>query len=181
MTKVQKPSIESQCKWHQPNPEFPNFGRDALDRGHAIYSIIEHLNTLGLKDWVPQFTHWLSQYDGLEMYAEDEEDPALCVRQVLAAYCARDSDSREQGGALKTKIVADILELNFVRYRAHWGVDLVPDEQSRKWEPLKMSWFEFLQQGDPEHPTEALHIWISDKFPRPTFDELREHLLKAEP
>ncbi|WP_374008263.1 hypothetical protein [Delftia lacustris] len=183
MTKADpKPRIESQLKSHQPDPEFPHFGRDALDHSHAIYSIIDHLTTLGLKGWVPQLTKWLAQYDGLEMYAEDEEDPHLCVRQVLANHCSakNSKDGQPQGEALKARIVEDILELNFIRYRAHWGIDLAPDKHSRKWEPLKMSWFSFLQQGDPEHPTEALHIWITDKFPRPTFDELRAHLLKVE-
>lgn len=181
-----KPSIESQLTQPTPDPAFPHFGRDAQDRTHAVYSIIEHMTTLGLADWVPHLTQWLAHYDGLEMYAEDEEDPHLCVRQILQNHCEQ---LKEQGSGAssaidasvrKTRIVDEILDLNFVRYRAHWGNDLVPDAASRQWNPLKMSWFDFLKQGDPDHPTEALHITLTDKLPLPPLETLREYLLKVE-
>lgn len=70
-----------------------------------------------------------------------------------------------------------ILNLNFVHYRAHWGIDLVVDEHSRVWYPLEQSWFTFLQEGDPHAPLEALHIWLSNKHPKPTMAELQAHLL----
>lgn len=183
-----KPSIESQLAQPMPDPAFPHFGRDALDRNHAVYSIIEHLATLGLSDWVPHLTQWLAHYDGLEMYAEDEEDPQLCVRQILQNHCdslkqkgegtSNNLVSAEDAQALKARIVGDILNLNFVRYRAHWGRDLVPDAASRQWDPLKMSWFDFLKQGDPDHPTEALHITMTERHPQPPLDTLRAHLLQ---
>ena len=177
-----KQSIESQFKLHQPDLAFPHFGRDAQDHSHALYSIIALLCSMGLQAWVPQLTRWLGQYDGLEMYTEHEEDPHWCVRQILLNHrnaCTKGQALDEQ--ALKTSIVEDILELNFVRYRAHWGNDLVPDEASRKWEPLKTDWFSFLKQGDPEHPTEALHIWMTEKYPRPSLTELRTYLLQPVP
>ncbi|MFE1574460.1 hypothetical protein ACFIQG_22160 [Comamonas odontotermitis] len=41
-----------------------------------------------------------------------------------------------------------------------------------------MSWFSFLKLGNLQHPTEALHIWISDRHPCPSLGELRAHLLE---
>ncbi|MFE1574121.1 hypothetical protein ACFIQG_20280 [Comamonas odontotermitis] len=123
------PSIESHLRQHLPRPDlqFPHYGRDASDHSHAVYSIIGHLAALGLTDWVPRLTMWLSRYDGLELYAEDEEDPHLCVRQVLANHCARVLDQGKQNETLKAQIVEDLLQLTFVRYRAHWGTDLAAD------------------------------------------------------
>ena len=164
----------------QPEREFPHFGRDALDRNHALYSIIEHLSALGLTDWVPHLCAWLAQYDGLELYAEEEEDPHLCVRQILLDLRQRMGSRDEAPPAehLKAQIVDNILRLDFVRYRAHWGVDLVADQNSRIWQPLRQSWFSFLQEGHLDHPQESLHIWIADRHPRPSFAQLRAYLLQ---
>ncbi|QIL74192.1 hypothetical protein G7048_27335 (plasmid) [Diaphorobacter sp. HDW4B] len=175
---LHQPVLESQFKSRQPETEFPHFGRDALDRNHAVFSIIEHLNALHLNDWAPHLLGWLSHYDGLELYAED--DPHVCVRQVLFHLRVRIRSRQElPSQQIKEMIVDRILDSNFVYYRAHWGIDLVADENSRVWRPLEQSWFNFLQEGDPHAPLEALHIWMTDKHPKPTMTELRGHLLGA--
>lgn len=164
-----------------PDPGFPHFGRDAHDRAHAIYRIVELLTELGLAEWVPHFSAWLSRYDGLEIYAEDEDDPHLCVREILKNHCqnlAQESSQAVDLAGRKESIVQDILQQPFVHYRAHWGKNMLPDPDSIQWNPLQMSWFHFLQQGDPQHPTESLHILLTLRHPRPTLETLRAHLLE---
>ncbi|QIL80318.1 hypothetical protein G7047_10685 [Diaphorobacter sp. HDW4A] len=174
------PCLQSQFKAHEPAPEFPHFGRDALDRNHALYIIIEHLNALGLRDWVPRLTSWLAQYDGLELYAEEEEDQHVCMRQLLLRHRTRiGSPPNESAEQTRCKIVEDIMRLEFVRYRAHWGKDLVADAHSRLWNPLEQSWFNFLQDGNPDDPREGLHIWIMGTLPRTKQEELRAFLLHS--
>ena len=50
---------------------------------------------------------------------------------------------------LKHQIVDDLLKLNFVRYRAFWGRDQVPDETARMWNPLLQPWLSFVESGKP--------------------------------
>ena len=43
------PRLQAQLSAHQANPEWPHFGRDALDHGHAVFTIADHLR----KFWDP--------------------------------------------------------------------------------------------------------------------------------
>ena len=102
----------------QPMPlpqatEHPNWGRFAEDRSHAVFCIVECLNRVGLTEWVPQFIKWLGKYDGLEMYADDEDDPQLCVRKIVRKnlahflkYYSKNSFFIERTGELVEYLIA---------------------------------------------------------------------------
>jgi hypothetical protein len=186
MTEFSKPArielqVESQVQFHRPNRDFPDYGRAAADRHHALFDIVRDLAALGLSGWIPRLMQWLGQYDGLEVYADDDEDPHLCVRQVLANHRKRrDLGTGEPAVVTRAKIIEDLLALNFVHYRAHWGADLVADEDAHVWEPLKQSWFSFLEQGkDRPRRRWELTIVLTDSQPRPSLSELRAYLLQG--
>ncbi len=148
---------------HEPliaNPAFPHWGRDSLDHGHAIFAVSSHLRTLALEDWTARVVRWLSNYDGFERWVDEGHDPCMCVRDLLASYVGRWRDlssSRQdrvgssfEASQLKHQIVSDLMKLNFVRYRAFWGRDQVPDETARVWNPLAQPWLSFVESGLPE-------------------------------
>lgn len=163
--------------FERPEAEFPYWGRCSDDRSHALFNIIECLNKMNLADWVPHFAKWLSNYDGLEVYTDDYEDPHLCVREVLRKNLDHFIAYKKSlcPKKLKEKIVNEILLLEFVFYRAHWGKNITPDVGSKVWEPLKNSWFNFLQSGSIKH---ELHIWSALNNPCPTLKELKAYLLR---
>lgn len=147
---------------HEPliaNQAFPHWGRDSLDHGHAIFAVSHHLSSLALDDWTARVVRWLSHYDGFERWVDEGHDPCMCVRDLLASYVGRWRSlpsSLEQRPAmacktsqLKHQIVDDLLKLNFVRYRAFWGRDQVPDETARMWNPLLQPWLSFVESGKP--------------------------------
>lgn len=165
----------------QPMPlpqatEHPNWGRFAEDRSHAVFCIVECLNRVGLTEWVPQFIKWLGKYDGLEMYADDEDDPQLCVRKIVRKNLAHflKSTSIITAAVIKEKIVDEVLQQKFLFYRAHWGISRIPDCTSRIWKPLEQSWFSFIQLGTVK---QDLHVWFSEKNPQPSLEEHRKYLL----
>lgn len=156
------PRLRTQHEPLQPNMAYPHFGRDELDHAHAVYSIARSLEQLGLADWLPVIVRWLGHYDGIERWLEDEFDPAIAVRQTLVRHAATQGHadstlSCAQAGALKQAIVEDLLELDFVRYRADWG----PYPKGRlRWDPLHQSWLSFLTLGEA---SENLSLWPSEQ------------------
>lgn len=158
--------------------------RTTMDRSHAVFAIAGHLRALGLRNWVGRIVQWLSRYDGLEEYVEPEDEPLVCVRDVLFRHvcrigrwvaeippCHTATDAMLQ---LKNRIIDDLLKLNFVRYAAFWGDEPVPSDTCRRWQPLQQSWLEFLesrQEGD------HLWIWQRSEGPNPSEISLREYLL----
>ena len=54
-----------------------------------------------------------------------------------------------EASQLKHQIVSGFMKLNFVRYRAFWGRDQVPDETARVWNPLAQPWLSFVESGLP--------------------------------
>lgn len=164
----------------------PSLGapRTLLDRGHAVFAIAGHLRALGLRSWVGRVVQWLSRYDGLEDYVEPEDEPLVCVRDVLVNHVCRlrqwiaetapGQTAAETLSQLKNRIIDDLLTLNFVSYAAFWGHEPVPTDKNVRWKPLQQSWLEFLearQEGD------HLWIWQRSDGPNPSGAALREYLL----
>lgn len=174
--------LSSQLEPHVANSKWPHWGRDALDHGHAIYAIAAHLRVLGLEQWLPRLTHWLSNYDGFEHYVEDGHDPCVCVRDLLASYVSRFRLLQQppmpslacSPSDLLGSVVSDVLRLDIVYYRAFWGRGLYHDPDSRIWNPLTQSWLHFLELGQPG---EELFSWRAHVPPRPTLEQHRAILL----
>ena len=174
-----KARLSSQLEPHVANPEWPNWGRDALDHGHAIFAIAAHLRTLGLEHWFARLTKWLSNYDGFEHYVEDGHDPCVSVRDLLASYVTRwrmlqlSPPVVERPSVpceLLSCVINDILKLDFLYYRAYWGKGLYHDEDARAWNPLKQSWMSFVESG---RPNETLFSWRAFLPPKPTLEQHR--------
>jgi len=188
------PRLQAQLSALQANPEWPHFGRDALDHGHAVFTIVEHLRILGLQTWTNRLVKWLAHYDGFERYVEDDaHDPILCVRDLLMRHVIGQGQRQGHKGparsnhdpgetcpvapqALKSLIVNDILRLEFLRYRAFWGANPVPQSTSRHWQPLTQTWLSFIEH---RLPGESLWVWLSPREPLPSLSLLRAHLLEA--
>ncbi len=166
------PRLRSQYERHSPERGYPQFGRDEMDRVHAIFVIARALAQLGLNDWLAQVMHWLGNYDGLETMLEDWEDPVIGVRKVLLDHITKQESSvleptsdpceMRPGAlnsmALKQAIVADCLKLDFVSYCASWDAG-VPPRARRVWVPLRQSWMEFRESREGE---EHKSVWYSE-------------------
>lgn len=157
------------------NADWPHWGRDAMDHGHAIFAVAAYLRALGLAQRVDRFIQWLAHYDGFERYVDEGQDPCICVRDVLARHAiqaSRTAASCQQ--QLLWQIVQDILQLDFLRYRAFWGKGALCDGNARVWNPLKQTWLSFIEY---HLPGEEIWVWQSDLPPYPPPQLLREHLL----
>jgi hypothetical protein len=158
MTASPKPAriesqVESQVHLHRPNREFPHYGRDAADRHHAVFDIVAHLAALGLSDWAPRLMQWLGQYDGLEVYADDEEDPHLCVCQVLANHRKRlGLAGSEPAVVTRVKVIEDLLALNFVLEQALGGGGVA----SLRYDPQGKAFAQMLLDLEVEAPRALL-------------------------
>lgn len=182
------PQWQGQHRAHEASEDWPYLGRDALDHGHAIFAIAEHLRSLGLQTWTERLVQWLARYDGFECYVEeDAHDPILSVRDLIMQCVLRQGSERAEAiapssdagrehrlVALKHSIVDGILALDFLRYRAFWGPDPVPRRNSRHWQPLKQSWLAFIES---RRAGELLWVWLSPREPEPPLHVLRSHLL----
>lgn len=184
-----KPDIQrrlgKQLNDHTPNPSWPNWGRDALDHGHAIFAIAAHLRTLGLSSWFDRLSAWLGRFDGFEKYVDDGCDPFICVRNVLAEFVMRPLGERpisldafehhEPQSPLLERVVDAILSQEFLRYVAYWGRGLVHDDDARVWNPLRQPWMDFVESGTAE---EELLVWRAYHLPiRPPLAQHRAALL----
>ncbi len=178
-----KARLASQLEPYTANPDWPHWGRDALDHGHAIFAIAGHLRALGLEGWLNRVTQWLGHYDGFEHYVEEGHDPCVCVRDLLATYVARWRHllpgGQPAGAGITSKplwntLVNDILQLDFVYYRVYWGKGLMHDRDARVWNPLKQPWMSFLESG---LPGQELISWRADLPPKPTLEQHRAVLI----
>lgn len=183
------PVHELRVDWRQLDAEVlhgaaPAPGRSVSDRSHAIFAIQAYLQALGLHGWIDRFIQWLGRYDGLEQYVEPEDEPLICVRNVLHRHvcevrkwvsekrsCSVAADLLQQ---LKRRIVDDLLELNFVRYAAFLGNEPVPDGRRPRWQPLRQGWLEFMEV---RQAGEQLWIWQRSDGPNPSRAALRDYLL----
>lgn len=171
----------SQHEPHVANSGWPNWGRDALDHGHAVFAMAAHLKSLNLTGWITTVVNWLGHFDGFEAYVEEGDDPIIAVRNLLASYVARLRPGRLLGDLalaaheLKQHIVDDLLGMEFLRYRAYWGRGLVHEPDARVWNSLAQPWLEFVESGEPE---EQLMVWRSGDRPYPALDEHRLALLR---
>lgn len=137
-----------------------------MDRSHAPYAIARYLAMLGLASMTSGLITWLGLYDGFEVQIPEQDDPASCVRDLLAGYVL--------GGrpALPSQVYSELASLPFVNWRACWKIEN-SFKAPRNWNSLTQPWIEF--QSDATQ-FESLHVWWSDE-PCPNPMELRSHLI----
>ncbi|WP_280190796.1 hypothetical protein [Delftia sp. PS-11] len=152
------PSLRSQHAPVQASQDHPYLGRDPMDRGCAIYTIVESLQQLGLESRAALLLSWLGRFEGLERHLEDDADPVLCVRQMLLQHVIDQPD-----GASKTMewrentwhdIVCGILRQSFLHACIDWSKDGL--RPRIRWNPLEQTFLEFLSMGLPD---EELSVW----------------------
>jgi hypothetical protein len=153
----------------QPDPAqaqgWPRFGRDIMDRAHALYIIANCLEALSLGSWTHTLVRWLGQYDGLEEHLPQDHDPLLSVRDMLSRHLT--SGQRPEIG----RIAQELCAMPWLYYRAAW---LNTAQQLRRdWRPLEQPWLEFAKAEEGE---DHMHFWQASD-PYPSADELRRHLL----
>lgn len=163
---------------HHPNPDFPHWGRDQLDHGHAVFAVVAHLRSLKLEGWAPRIVHWLSFYDGIERWVDLGQEPSVCVRDVLACHVMRSGAGVPPSKtALKQAITEDLLQLEFLCYRAWWGPGMLADGHARVWRPLAQPWLEFI---DSERPGDELMVFQTENNMDPPLAIHRQFLLHGE-
>lgn len=147
------PAIPSLCSQHlpvRPDPDFPFLGRDPLDRGCAVFAIVQTMFALGLAAKTSTLLQWLGRFEGLEQHLEEYQDPVQCVREVLLQFRADLPASNV--GQLHVRpgdwprIVAAILSQDFVHMQSAWS-----KREGAKprifWNPLVQGWLAFLGDG----------------------------------
>jgi hypothetical protein len=154
------PSLRSQHLPVRPDPDFPFLGRDPMDRGCAVFSIVQVLSALGLADKTAALLQWLGRFEGLEQHLEEYQDPVQCVRQVLlqfrAALPVASTGKHDVRPGDWPMIVSAILSLEFVHMQSAWslGEGVKP---RLFWNPLHQSWLNFLGEG---LPGETVATWM---------------------
>lgn len=148
------PSFRSQHMPVRPSQEHPFLGRDPLDHGCAIFTVIEFLQQLGLESWTARLLSWLGRFEGLERHLEEDCDPVLCVRQILLRHVAD-----QPRGAGDQKGVADvtwhtIVAQPFVQVCCDWSIDGL--RPRIRWDPIEHTFLQFLALG---HAEEDLSVW----------------------
>lgn len=152
-----KPDAMAQHSTHTTDPAWPHFGRDALDRHHAAFTIVAHLKSLGLGGWTTHLLSWLARFDGIEPHIPREHEPLTCVRQILYSFVlAGRHISDAHGNQLKEDVTAALLDADFVKYIAYWlphdgdsyaaSADQEPaGHRLHLWNPLNQSWLSYAQ------------------------------------
>lgn len=175
-----------------PEKEYPNYGRCELDHAHAPYMIVRSLVRLGLAHWSATLLHWLGRYDGLEEYLHAQCDPACAVRDLLAAHVERwpalaDGEclSPQEQRLRIEAVIDDLLELDFVAARAHWGPLL--RRGPTVWNPVQEDWMWFLLLGPgwesvlqaqgEDH--DVLQVWTRSQEDIPYKQAIRAMLLQG--
>ncbi len=139
-------------KQHRAKTDFPHLGRDLMDRQQAIFTITESLICLGHEGRTSALLRWLGRFDGLEMHLEEDEDPVLCVRQLLLQHVGNQPTNTKH--RTWEWLISSILRLHFVQTHSCWGTET----KSRiKWDPLAQTWMEFLEEG---MEGETLSTWM---------------------
>jgi hypothetical protein len=151
-----EPDAMSQHAALSSDPAWPHFGRDALDRQHAVFSIVAHLKTLGLAGWTAHVLSWLARFDGIEPHIPREHEPLASVRQILYGFVLSGRHISDTGGGrLKEDVTSALVNAEFVKYVAYWlpGPDtaaasdeLAPAASGlHLWTPLHQSWLSYTQ------------------------------------
>lgn len=155
---MDSPSFRSQHMPVRPSQEHPFLGRDPLDHGCAIFTVIESLQQLGLEGRTARLLSWLGRFEGLERHLEDDSDPVLSVRQILLRHVADQprSEVAQQGLADATwhSIVHTIVAQPFVQVCCDWSMDGL--RPRIRWDPIEHSFLQFLALG---HAGEELSVW----------------------
>lgn len=122
---------------------------------------------------------WLSNYDGLERWVEEGKAPSIEVRDVLAVYVSEFGALAKLPGAdlaaLRRAITDELLQLEFLRYRAYWGRGLIHDADARVWQPLETPWLSFV---DASRPGEELMVFFAAGGIDPPLEAHRRFLLQ---
>lgn len=144
------PSLRSQHLPVRPDPDFPFLGRDPMDRGCAVFAIVQAMYVLGLASKTSTLLQWLGRFEGLEQHLEEYQDPVQCVRQILLQFRAAlpvcsNGQLQDRPGDWPM-IVSAILSLDFVHMQSAWsrGEGVKP---RLIWNPLQQSWLNFLGEG----------------------------------
>lgn len=152
------PQLHSQHTLQRACIDPPYLGRDPLDRGCAIFTIVESLKQLGLEDKTSVLLRWLGRFDGLEQHQEDENDPILCVRQVALGHVADHAHVARTPLPQREKVwhslVMQILSQPFVHTCGDWSSDGLTARI--RWSPMEQSFMNFLALGQDD---EELSIW----------------------
>lgn len=146
----------SQHAAHSSDPAWPHFGRDALDRQHAVFTIVAHLKSLGLASWSAHLLSWLARFDGIEPHIPCEHEPLTSVRQILYSFVVAGRHISDTGGGhLKEDVTSALVNAEFVKYVAYWlpgpDIDSASDELPpaapglNMWTPLHQSWLSYTQ------------------------------------
>lgn len=135
-----------------------------MDRGCAIFTIVESLQQLGLEGQAVPLLSWLGRFEGMERHLEEEADPVLCVRQALLQHVvdqpAGRRRTREQLDGIWHNIVCTLMGQPFL----HVCIDWSPDGLRSRilWNPLEQKFLEFLTMGLPD---EELSVWTPTSGP----------------
>ncbi|MFP5477072.1 MAG: hypothetical protein ACLGJD_25810 [Gammaproteobacteria bacterium] len=175
-----------------PDDDYPFFGREVGDHGNAPFVILRCLAHLGLSDWATTLMHWLGRYDGLEQHLHREYDPARNVRDVLTQLCVSfprrevtQPLSAQERRLLIEAITHQLLQLTFLRVRAHWGPWGV---KKVIWDPLAMDFLAFLALGPDSRQLrnacesdklDALQVWTKS-LDDPRHEAMIRHILLEE-
>lgn len=144
----------------------PFFGREVGDHANAPFVMLRSLTHLGLADWAATLMTWLGRYDGLEQHLHRDCDPIRCVRDVLTQLCegtprrsAASPLSGQERRSLVERITHQLLQLTFLRVRAHWGPWGV---KKVVWDPMGMDFLAFLALGPDSR--QLRDVLLADKL-----------------
>ncbi|THT95548.1 hypothetical protein E9531_17065 [Lampropedia puyangensis] len=166
------PSLASQFEgWANNGPESLETGqqgRDKMDPVHAIYVVVDSMQSLGLSAWTANLLHFLGRFDGLEMHLDEECHPLLCTRQVLLSHVANMHTQRDLSGTREMRmrqLIDDLMQLEFMHHRHYWCVQ--PPHARVEFNPLEHSWLDFVAMGLPQEqlcgfrPERGNPQWVS--------------------
>lgn len=141
------PSMRSQHLPVRPDPSFPYLGRDPMDRGCAVFAIVQAMYVLGLASKTSTLLQWLGRFEGLEQHLEEYQDPVQCVRQVLLQFRATLPVTSAARTGDWPMIVSSILSLEFVHMHSAWSRGEGAKPPRVYWNPLDQNWLSFLDEG----------------------------------
>ncbi|MXN30191.1 hypothetical protein [Delftia sp. CH05] len=155
---MDSPSFRSQHMPVRPSQEHPFLGRDPLDHGCAIFTVIESLQQLGLEGRTARLLSWLGRFEGLERHLEEDSDPVLSVRQILLRHVADQPrcEVAQKGLADATwqSIVHTIVAQPFVHVCCDWSMDGL--RPRIRWDPSEHTFLQFVGLGQAQ---EDLAVW----------------------
>lgn len=129
-----------------------------MDRGCAVFTIVESLQALGLGGRAASLLSWLGRFEGLEQHLEEEADPVLCVRKTLLRHVVDQPAGRRRTECQREEswhnIVCELMGQPFLHACIDWSVDGLRPRIS--WNPLEQKFLEFLGLG---LPGEELSAW----------------------